>query len=50
MVDNNHVLVFFKRLGSRHVHKEIELQKAMNGMDKILGKTDLILIRRLTYK
>ena len=40
----------FQTLGSRHIHKEIKLQKAMNGVDKILCKTDLILIRRLTYK
>ena len=25
----------FKRLGSRHIHKEINLQKGMNGIDKI---------------
>ena len=30
-----------KRLGSRLIHKEIKLQKAMNGMDTILCKTDL---------
>ena len=43
-------IVHFKRLGSRHIHKEIKLQKAMNGMDRILCKTDLILIRRHTFK
>ena len=42
-------LVHFKRLGSRHIHKEIKLQKAMNGMDRVLCKTDQILIRRHTY-
>ena len=40
--------VLFKRLGSRHIHKEIKLQKTLNGMDKILCKTDFILIRKLT--
>ena len=29
-----------KRLGSRHIHKEIKLQKAMNRMDRILCKPD----------
>ena len=43
-------IVHFKRLGSRHIHKEIKLQKAMNGMDRILCITDLILIQRHTYK
>ena len=37
-----------KRLGSRHIHNEVELQKAMNGLDRVLCKTDLILIRRHT--
>ena len=40
----------FKGLGNQHLNKEIKLQKAMNGMDRILFKTDLILIRRHTYK
>ena len=40
----------FKRFGSRHIHKEIKLQKTMKGMGRILYKTDLILIRRHTYK
>ena len=44
------LIVHFKRLGSRHIHIEIKLQKAMNGMDRVLCKTDLILIRRHTYK
>ena len=44
------IIVHFKRLGSRHIHKEIKLQKSMSGMDRILCKTDLILIRRHTYK
>ena len=44
------LLVHFKRLCSRHIHKEIKLQKAMNGMDRTLCKTDLILIARHTYK
>ena len=43
-------IVLFKCLGSRHIHiKEIKLQKAMNGIDKILCKMDPILIRRFTY-
>ena len=52
-VDNEYILeaiVHFKRLGSRHIHKEIKLQKAMNGMDRVLCKTDLILIQRHSYK
>ena len=40
----------FKRLGSQHIHKEIKLQKPMNGRDRILCKTNLILIWRHTYK
>ena len=36
----------FKNLGSPHIQKEIKLQKAMNGMDRVLRKADLILIRR----
>ena len=32
-------LVHFKRLGSRHIHKEM---KALNGMGRILCKADLI--------
>ena len=43
------MIVFFKHLGSRHIHKKI-IQKAMNGMNMILCKTHLILIPRLTYK
>ena len=43
-------IVHFKRLGSRHIQNEIKLQKAMNGMDRILCITDLILIQRHTYK
>ena len=42
-------IVHFKRFCSRHIHKEIKLQKAMNVMDRILCKTDLIVIRRHTY-
>ena len=42
-------IVHFKRLGSQHIHQEIKLQKAVNGMDMILCKTDLILIQRHTY-
>ena len=44
------VTVHFKHLGSRHIHKEIKLHKAMNGMDSILYKMDLILIQRHTFK
>ena len=50
---DNHILrtlLHFKRLGIRHIHKEIKLQKAVNGMDMILCKTDLIIVRRHTYK
>ena len=36
-------IVHFKRLASQHIHKEIKLQKAMNGMDRILSKTDKFL-------
>ena len=39
-----------ERLGSRHFHKEIKLQKAIKGMDGILYETGLILIRRHTNK
>ena len=35
----------FKRLGSRHIHKEIKLRKGMNEIDKIICKKDL---KRLT--
>ena len=44
------IIVHFICLGSRHIHKEIKLQNAMNGIDRILCKKDLILIRRHTYK
>ena len=44
------IIVHFKHLSSRHIHKEIKLQKTLNGMDRIWYKTDLILIRRHTYK
>ena len=40
----NRNIVFFKRLGSRHIHKE-----CMNGIDYIICKTDLSPIRRLAY-
>ena len=43
-------IMFFKRSGSRHIHKEIKLQEGMKGIDNILCKTDQNLIRRLTYK
>ena len=42
--------VFFKRLGSRHIHKEIEFQEDINGIDHIICKRDLNPIRRLIYK
>ena len=42
-------MAFFKRLGSRPIHREINLQEVVNGIDYILCKTDLNLIRRLTY-
>ena len=32
------------------MHKEIKLQQAMNGVDRILCKTDLIFIRSHIYK
>ena len=38
-------IVYFKC-----IHKETKLPKGMNGKDTILCKTDLILIRRHTYK
>ena len=44
------IIVHFIRLGSRHIHKEIKLQNALNGIDRILCKKDLILFRRHTYK
>ena len=45
-LSKNKTIVHLKRLGSRHIHKVIKLQGAMNGMDRILCKEDLILIRR----
>ena len=42
--------MFFKRLSSRHIHKEIKLLEFMNGFDNILCETDLNLILRLTNK
>ena len=39
-----------KRIGSIHIQKEIKLQDGMNGIDNILCKTNLHLIRRLTYR
>ena len=47
---NFYTIVHFKRLGSQQIHKEIKLQKVMNGLDRTLCKTDLILIWRHTYK
>ena len=46
----NYSIVFFKRLGNRHINKEMKLQEGMNWIDNILCKTDLSLIRGLTYK
>ena len=43
-------IVDFKRLGSRHIHKGIKLQKAVNGIDMILCKKDITRILRHTYK
>ena len=43
-------MVFFKRLSSHHVYKEIKLQEIMDGIDYILCKTDINLNRRLAYK
>ena len=43
-------VVQFKCLGSQRIHKKVKLQKAMNRLDSILCKTDLILIQRQTYK
>ena len=43
-------IVFFKRLGIQHIHKEIKLQGGMNGIDYILCKMDLNPIRRMAYK
>ena len=39
----------FQTFSSRHIHKEIKLQKSMNGIDKFLCKTDHNLIRQPTY-
>ena len=36
----NDPMVFFKRVGSRHIHKEIKLQEGMNRIDNILCKLD----------
>ena len=44
-----YTIVFFKRIWSQHIHKEIKLQRGMIRMDMILCKTDLKLIQRLTY-
>ena len=44
------MFVFFKRLGSRHIYKEINSQKVTTGVDKILCKTDLKHIQILAYK
>ena len=43
-------IVFFKRLGSRHIHKEIKLPKGTKGVDKILCKTDSQHIQTLAYR
>ena len=48
--ENNKDFMHFKRLDSRHIHKETTLQKVMNGMDRIMCKTDPFLIRRHTNK
>ena len=44
---NNYIIY---SLCSRHIHKDIKLQKGMKGIDQILCKTDLNLILRLTYR
>ena len=44
------IIVHFKRSGSRYIHKNIKLQKSMEGMNRILCKTNLTLIWRHIYK
>ena len=39
--DKKHVIVFFEHLGSRHIHKEIKLQKGWYRINKIQFKTDI---------
>ena len=38
------------RLGCRHIHKEINLQEGMDGIDNILFKSDLNFIPQLATK
>ena len=42
-------MVFFKRLGSRHIHKEIKLQEGLKVIDYILCKTGLNVLRIQAY-
>ena len=45
------MIVFFKRLGSRHIHKEMKIQNGTKGVVNILCKTDLYsYIQRLACK
>ena len=50
ILSKRYIIVFFKRMGSRHIQKLIRLQEGMNGIDKILCKTDLNPMQRLAYK
>ena len=43
-------IVHFKRLGSRHIHKEIELPYCVFGFNEIICKTCLKPIQTLTHK
>ena len=43
-------VVHFKRLGSRHIHKEIEIPLYVFGIDEIISKTGLKPIQTLTHK
>ena len=42
--------VHFKRLGSRHIHKEIEIPYCVFGFNEIICKTGLKHIQTLTHK
>ena len=48
--DSSTVIVHFKRLGSRHIHKEIEIPYCVFGFNEIICKTCLKHIRTLTHK
>ena len=44
-----HAIVHFKRLGSRHIHKEIEISQCVFGFIDVICKTDLKHIQTLTH-